>query len=213
MKREHTIEQNGIQPVFFAPLTEDAVDIVSGNSGIITGNNNAIYSSNGLHFRGAYSTSGVQYVDWNYGSHQVPIPSLTQSMTFLCDFYNDNTSGHNAILIFQKNTSSRFVSLVYNNRRFAIEKIGSGNVVAQFSQSISSNTWYNNSGFSWDATEKKLHLILNGEIVATQSVSSLPDYSNAQIRLGWADASSNYFKGYLRNVRFYDKAFTSEMSL
>lgn len=213
MKRGHIIEQKNIQPVFFAPLTEGAVDVISGNTGTITGNNSATYSANGLHFRGTRSTSGVQYVDWNYGSHQIPTPSLTQSMTFLCDFYNDSTSGHNAILVFQKNTSSRFVSIVYNNRRWAVEKIGSGNVVAQLNQSISTNTWYNNSGFSWDANEKKLHLILNGEIKATSSVSSLPDYSNAQIRIGWADGSSDYFKGYLRNIRFYDKNYTIEMNM
>ena len=213
MKREHIIEQNGIQPVFFAPLTENAIDIISGNAGVISGANSPAHSQNGLHFRGTSSSTGVQYIDWNHGNHQVPTPLLTQSITFLCDFFNDNTSGHNAILVFQKNTSARFVSLIYNNRRFAAEKIGSGNVVAQLAQSTSANNWYTNSGFSWNAGEKKLHLILNGEIMATQSVSSLPDYSNAQIRLGWADGSSNYFKGYLRNVRFYDKPFTSDMNL
>lgn len=210
--RRH-LKQQALQPVFFAPLTQDAIDIVSGNTGVITGANSPLYTAEGIHFRGSSVATGVQFIDWNYGDHQVPSPSLSQSMTFLCDLKNDNSSGHNAVLVFQKNTSSRFVSLIYSNRRWAAEKIGSGNVVAQLSQGISINTWYNNSGFCWDADERKLHLILNGQIVATQLVSSLPDFSNAQIRLGWADASADYFKGYLRNVRFYDRVFAPEMNL
>lgn len=214
MKREHTIEQKGIQPVFFAPLTEDAVDVISGNAGTITGNNNATYSSNGLYFRKTTTNNGVQYITWNSNAHNIPAPSLQQSMTFLCDFNQASNSGHNAILIFQKNTSSRFVLLNYNwGPRMAVEKIGSGNQTINNGPNITLNTWYTNSGFSWDAENKTFSLIVNGAIYASISVTNLPDYTNPSVLLGWADGSGNYFNGYLRNVRFYDKVYTIEMNM
>ena len=101
--------------------------------------------------------------------------------------------------------------LLFHNRRFAAEKIGSGNIVAQWTTNIILNTQYNNCGFTWDADTRKLSVIVNGEIKSTVSVSSLPDYSSPTILIGWADASSNYFKGWLRNVRFYNQKFDEQM--
>ena len=203
MKREHKHIRENIMPDFWLPLLSDTKDV-------ITGNNGTLYGSISYGDKGAYFGGGA-YLRFDNGRHNVLSPSLTQSMTFLCDFYNTSSSGHNAILIFQKNTSARFVSLIYNNRRFAAEKIGSGNVVAQWTTNIILNTQYNNCGFTWDADTRKLSVIVNGEIKSTVSVSSLPDYSSPTILIGWADASSNSFKGWLRNVRFYNQKFNEQM--
>lgn len=204
MKRQHyIISEKNIQPVFFAPLLSDTKDVISGNNGTLVGS--VTYSDKGAYF------GGSTYLRFDNGVHNVLTPSLTQSITFLCDFYNTSSSGHNAILVFQRNTSARFVSIIYNNRRFAAEKIGSGNVVAQWTTNIILNTQYNNCGFTWDADTRKLSVIVNGEIKSTVSVSSLPDYSSPTILIGWADASSNYFKGWLRNVRFYNQNFDEQM--
>lgn len=203
MKREQDNISENVMPDLWLPLLSDAKDMITGNSAILSG---AISFGD----KGAYFSNSA-YLKFNSGTHNVLPPSLSQSMTFLCDFYNTSSSGHNAILVFQKSTSARFVSLVYNNRRFAAEKIGSGNVVAQWTTSISLNTQYNNCGFSWDADERKLSVIVNGEIKSSANVSSLPDYSNPQILIGWADASANYFKGWLRNVRIYNRKFNINM--
>lgn len=202
MIREHNLIEQGIIPDLWLPLTSDVKDVITGNYATLSGN--ISYGDKGAYFSGAY-------LQLNNGTHNVLPPSFSQSMTFLCDFYNTSSSGHNAILVFQKSTSARFVSLVYHNRRFAAEKIGSGNVVAQWTTSITINTQYNNCGFTWDSDERKLSVIVNGEIKSTVSVSSLPDYSNPQILIGWADASSNYFKGWLRNVRIYNQKFNVNM--
>lgn len=203
MKREHNLQYYSQTPDFFCPLLEDSQDVVSGNYGIISGN--ISYGDKGAYFNGS------THIRFNSDNHNILAPSLSQSMTFLCDFYNTSNAGHNAILIFQRNTSARFVSLIYNNRRFAAEKIGSGNVVAQWGTSIMINTQYNNCGFSWDADTRKLSVIVNGEIKSTVNVSSLPNYSSPTILLGWADASADYFKGWLRNVRMYNKKYEESM--
>lgn len=203
MKREHNLIEQGLIPDLWLPLTSDVKDVITGNYAALSGN--ISYGDKGAYF------GGSTYLRFDNGRHNVLSPSLTQSMTFLCDFYNTSSSGHNAILVFQRNTSARFVSLIYNNRRFAAEKIGSGNVVAQWTTNIILNTQYNNCGFTWDADTRKLSVIVNGEIKSTVSVSSLPDYSSPTILIGWADASSNYFKGWLRNVRFYNQNFDEQM--
>lgn len=203
MKREHKHIHENVMPDLWLPLSSDTKDVITGNNGTLYGN--ISYGDKGAYF------GGGAYLRFDNERHNVLPPSLTQSMTFLCDFYNTSSSGHNAILIFQRNTSARFVSLIYNNRRFAAEKIGSGNVVAQWTTNIILNTQYNNCGFTWDADTRKLSVIVNGEIKSTVSVSSLPDYSSPTILIGWADASSNYFKGWLRNVRFYNQNFDEQM--
>lgn len=203
MKREHKHIRENIMPDFWLPLLSDTKDVITGNNGTLSGS--IAYGDKGAYF------GGGAYLRFDNERHNVLPPSLTQSMTFLCDFYNTSSSGHNALLIFQKNTSARFVSLIYNNRRFAAEKIGSGNVVAQWTTNIILNTQCNNCGFTWNADERKLSVIVNGEIKSTVSVSSLPDYSSPTILIGWADSSSNYFKGWLRNVRFYNQNFDEQM--
>lgn len=204
MKRQHhIISEKNIQPVFFAPLLSDTKDVITGNNGTLSGS--ITHGDKGAYF------GGGAYLRFDNERHNVLPPSLAQSMTFLCDFYNTSSSGHNALLVFQKNTSARFVSLIYNNRRFAAEKIGSGNVVAQWTTNIILNTQYNNCGFTWDADTRKLSVIVNGEIKSTVSVSSLPDYSSPTILIGWADSLSDYFKGWLRNVRFYNQNFNEQM--
>lgn len=203
MKREHKYIRENIMPDFWLPLLSDTKDVITGNNGTLSGS--ISYSDKGAYF------GGSTYLRFDNGTHNVLTPSLTQSMTFLCDFYNTSSSGHNVILVFQRNTSARFVSIIYNNRRFAAEKIGSGNVVAQWTTNIILNTQYNNCGFTWDADTRKLSVIVNGEIKSTVSVSSLPDYSSPTILIAWADSSSNYFKGWLRNVRFYNQKFDEQM--
>lgn len=206
MSRRHKKVTGGgvfIQPDLWCPLQENTIDVVSGNSGVLTGT--LSYSD-----KGAYFSNGA-YLTFSSNEHNVIAPSWTQSMTFLCDFYNTSSSGHNAILVFQKNTSARFVSIIYNNRCFAAEKIGGGNVAAQWTTNIILNTQYNNCGFTFDADTRKLSVIVNGEIKSTVSVSSLPDYSSPTILIGWADGSADYFKGWLKNVRFYNQKFNKQM--
>lgn len=203
MKREHKHIRENVMPDFWLPLLSDTKDVITGNSAILSGN--ISYGD-----KGAYLSNGA-YLQFNNGTHNVLPPSFSQSMTFLCDFYNTSSSGHNVILVFYKSSSARFVSLIYNNRRFAAEKIGNGNAVTQWAMSIALNTQHNNCGFSWDADARKLSVIVDGEIKSTVNVSSLPDYSSPIILIGWADSLSDYFKGWLRNVRFYNQKFNEQM--
>ncbi len=203
MRREYKHICEIAMPDFWLPLLSDTKDVITGNNGTLSGS--ITYGDKGAYF------GGGSYLRFDNGTHNVMPPSLTQSMTFLCDFYNTSSSGHNAILIFQRNIYARFVSIIYNNRRFAAEKIGGGNVVAQWTTNIILNTQYNNCGFTFDADTRKLSVIVNGEIKSTVSVSSLPDYSSPTILIGCADGSADYFKGWLKNVRFYNQKFNEQM--
>lgn len=198
MRKEYNKNNLVANLVFNAPFSANLKDDISGTNPEVHGTISS-FTDDGAYFNGAYCK-------FTNSNTNIPSPSINQSLTFLCDFKNTSTSGHNVILLLQNGKSNRIVTIIYSNRTFAIEKIGGGNQAINAKQ-VNQNTSYLNCGFSWNAESKTLSAIMNGEIVSSQVINTFPNFSNFEFMIGYADSSSDYFKGYLKNIRVYNCKF------
>lgn len=199
--------------VFDARFLDNVKDVIGGALGSVTGGTPS-YSSNGLHFRGNnVFGSGIQYIVWSASTNRVPAPSTTQSLTFLCDFMSDFlNSDQKTILHFGNDDANRINLEITSSGMFTVKKYNNGtSYYAPTQFSISTNSLYTNMGFTWDADTGYLSLIANGQIINYMILSNFTQ-TQPDIKIGFdVYGSSCFFRGYIRNARFYDGPFSSDM--
>lgn len=207
---------SGAGLIFWAPLTSNTVDVVSGDTGTIHGNPGA-YTAEGLDFNRAYVsfTSGC----WQNFNYSTPF-------TVICDYKRTGEDVGAHMHIVTNNTSSYDRGfLIYcqarycNNMRVGlVHTYGSASATNQETLGGIDNTaildsMYVNSGFIYDGNGT-ITRIQNGvitNVTKTYSQADFPNFTNVPLGIGGALGTNlNHWIGYIRNVRIYDHALTSK---
>ena len=91
-----------------------------------------------------------------------------------------------------------------NGNKFHFRWTNNGNATSDFSSTISPDNWYHVAA-TYDATQRKAKLYLNGNLDKIIQNADVPEPTDAELRIGINLDNSEDFKGIIDDVRVYNR--------